>query len=94
MIKKDLMKTFIDEIYSSPPRKKYPTNKIVYNHIDEIWSIDLVDSSDYKISNIKGYRYIFNIIDIFSKYFCAIPPKNKYSQTITIEFSNILSSSK
>ena len=59
MIKKDLTKIFIDEIYSQPPRKNYPTNKIVYNNIDEIWSIDLADMVDYKISNNKGFSYIF-----------------------------------
>ena len=94
MPKKDLIKIFIDEIYSKPPKKNYPTNKIVYNHIDEIWSIDLADMIDYKISNNKGYRYIFIIIDNFSKYLWAIPLKNKYSQTITNEFSNILTTSK
>ena len=93
-MKKGLTKIFIDEIYSKPPKKNYPTNKIIYNHIDEIWSIDLADFSDYKTSNNKGYRYIFIIIDNFSKYLWAIPLKNKYSQTITNEFSNILSTSK
>ena len=34
------------------------------------------------------------MIDNFSKYLWAIPLKNKYSQTITNEFSNILSTSK
>ena len=94
MIKKDLTKIFIDEIYSKPPRKNYPTNKIIYNHIDEVWSIDLADMIDYKISNNKGFRYIFIIIDNFSKYLWAMPLKNKYSQTITNEFSNILTKSK
>ena len=94
MIKKDLTKIFIDEIYSKPPRKNYETNKIVYNNIDEIWSIDLADMIDYKISNNKGFRYIFIVIDNFSKYLWTIPLKNKYSQTITNEFSNILTKSK
>ena len=44
--KKELTKIFIDEKYSSPPRKTYPTKKIAYNHIDEIWSLDLADFSD------------------------------------------------
>ena len=70
------------------------TNKIIYNHTDEIWSIDLADKIVYKISNNKGYRYIFIIIDNFNKYFWAIPLKNKYSQTITNEFSNIITKSK
>ena len=49
---------------------------------------------DYKTSNNKGYRYIFIVIDNLSKYLWAIPLKNKYSKTITDEFSNILTKSK
>ena len=49
---------------------------------------------DYKISNNKSYRYIFIVIDNFSKYLWAIPLTNKYSPTITNEFSNFLTTSK
>ena len=49
---------------------------------------------DYKISNNKGYRYIFIIIDNSSEYLWAIPLKNRNSQTITNEFSNFLTTSK
>ena len=94
MKKRDLTKIFVDEIYSKPSLRNYPSNKKVYNYVDEIWSIDLADFLDYKTSNNKGFRYIFIIIDIFSKYLWAILPKNKYSQTITNEFSNILKTSK
>ena len=94
MLKKDNIKNFINEIYSKPPKKNYETNKVIYNHIDEIWSIDLDDMVDYIISNNKGFRYTFVIIDNYSKYLGAIPLKNKYSQTITNEFSNILTTSK
>ena len=76
-MKRDLTKIFIDEINSKPPKEKYPTNKIIYNHIDEIWSIDLADMIDYKISNNKRFRYIFVIIDNYSKYLRAIALKNK-----------------
>ena len=94
MIKKDLTKILIDEIYSTSPKKNYLTNKIIYNHIDETWSINLADMIDYKTTNNKGFRFIFVIIDNFSKYLWAIPLKNKYSQTITNDFSNILTTSK
>ena len=93
-MKKDLTKIFIDEIYSKPPLRNYETSKIIYNHIDEIWSIDLVDKFNYKISNNKGFRYIFVIIDNYSKYLWAIPLKNKYSQFTSNEFSKILTTSK
>ena len=94
MKKRDLTKIFVDEIFSKPPRKNNPTNKVVYNSIDEIWSIDLADFSEYKASNNIGFRYIFIIIDNLSKYLWCVPLKNKYSQTITKEFSNILTTSE
>ena len=88
------IRNFIDKTYSTPPKKNYPINKIIYNHIDEIWSIDLADLIDYKTSNNKGYRSLFIIVDNFSKLMWAIPLKNKYSQTITNEFSVILTTTK
>ena len=94
MSNKGNTKTFIKKIYSTPPKKNDKTNKIKYNHIDEIWNIDLADMIDYKTSNNKGFWYIFVIIDSYSKYLSAIPLENKYSKTITEEFSNILTKSK
>ena len=47
MSKKDLIKIFIDEIYMKPPKKNYETNKIVNKHIDDTWSLDLLDMIDY-----------------------------------------------
>ena len=79
MKKKVLTRTFIDEIYSKPPLRSFPTKKMVYNHIDEIWSFDLADMTDYKLSNNKGFRHIFIIIDNFSKCFWCIPLKKQSS---------------
>ena len=93
-MKKNNVKTFIDEIYSKLPKKKYPTNKIKINHIDEIWSTDLKDMSDYKVLNKKRFGYIFVIIDNFSKYTWCIPLKNKNDQIITDEFSKTLTTLK
>ena len=42
-MKRVLMNILIDEIFYKPANKTYPINGIIYNHIDEIWSIDLVD---------------------------------------------------
>ena len=67
MTKRDIIIIFIGEICSKPPKKNYETNKVTYNYIDEIWSIDLADMIDYKISNNKGLRYIFVFFYNFSK---------------------------
>ena len=88
------MNIFIDEIYSKPPKKNYITNKINIYHIDDTWSIDLLDLNDYGPKNNKGYRYCLIVIDNFSKYGWAIPIKNKNSQTIKDTFSQILDKRK
>ena len=72
-MKRDLINFFIDENYSEPPMQTYPTNKIIYKHKDEIWSIDLVDMNDYKTSNNKGFRYRFIIFDNLSKILWCVP---------------------
>ena len=75
MTKKDNTKIFINETNSTLPRKNYPTNKIIYKQNDEIYSIDLMDMSDYSISIKKGSRYILVVIDNFSKHTWCIPLK-------------------
>ena len=94
MLKKDNVQTFIDEIYPSPPKKNFTTNELIYNHIDEVWTIDLADMIDYKTSNIKGFRSIFIIFGNFSKYLWCIPLKKENSKTLTEEFSIFLTTSK
>ena len=44
-------------------RKIMKPIKVRYNHFDEIWSIDLADMVNYKISNNKRFRYMFVIKD-------------------------------
>ena len=92
-MKKDLTKIFIDEIYSKPPKKNYPTNKTIIKSIDDTWSSDLLDMNDYVPKNNKGYRYILVVIDNFSKFGWTTPLKNKFSQSITDAFSEIIKSS-
>ena len=88
------IKIFINEIYSKPPRKNYATNKTDVYHIDDIWSLDILDLKDYGPENNRGYRYVLVIIDNFSKFGWTIPLKNKNAQTIKDSFENILICSK
>ena len=39
-------KIFINDIYSKPPKKIYSTNKTDVYHIDDIQSLDKLDSKD------------------------------------------------
>ena len=85
------IKIFINEIYSKPPKKNYNTNKTDVYYIDDIWFLDIVDLKDYGPENNSGYRYVFVIIDNFSKLGWTILKKN--AQTIKDSFENILISS-
>ena len=86
--------TFISEINTKTPKKNYEVKKINYSPIDEIRSTDLIDMFDWKNPNNKGYRYIFVIFGIFSKWPSSIPVKTKNSKTITDEFSKSSTTSK
>ena len=88
------IKIFINEIYSKPPKKNYVTNKTDVYHIDDIWSLDILDLKDYGQENNRGYRYVLVTIDNFSKFGRTIPLKNKNAQTIKDSFENILTNSK
>ena len=71
------IKVFINEIYSKPPKKYYATNKIDVYHIDDIWSLDILDLKDYGPENNRGYRYVLFTIDNFSKFGWTTPLKKK-----------------
>ena len=88
------IKTFINEIYSKPPKKYYNTNKTNVYYIDDTWSLDILDLKDYGTKNNRGYRYDLVTIDNFSKFGWTIPLKNKNAITIKDFFENILINSK
>ena len=88
------IKIFINEIYSKGPRKYYPTNKTDDYHIDDVWSLDILDLKEYGPEINRGYRYVLVVIDNFSKFGWTYPIKNTNAQTIKDSIENILISSK
>ena len=88
------IKTFINEIYSKPPKKKYATIKTGVYHINYIWILVILDLKDHGPENYRGYRYVSVIIDHFSKFGWTVPLKNKNAQTIKDSFEKILINSK
>ena len=82
------IKIFINEIYSKPPKKNYATNKTDVYHIDDTWSLDILDLKDYGSENNRGYRYVLVTIDNFSKFGWTVPLKNRNGQTIKDSFEN------
>ena len=52
-----------------------------------------LDINDYGPKHNRGYRYVLVVIDNFSEFGWTIPLKNKYAQSITDTFSEIIKSS-
>ena len=87
------IRIFLNEIYSKGPKKNYATNKTDVYHIDDIWSLDILDLKDYGPENNREYRYILVIIDNFSKFGWTEPLKSKNGMRIKDSLESILISS-
>ena len=72
---------------------KFPRQKVIVNHINEIHSTDLVDMTQYSKIN-RSYKYIFTNIDVFSKIAYAYLIKSKKIQDIKPCFERIFKKNK
>lgn len=53
---------------------KFPTRHVASSFPNQYWSVDLVDMSN---KSDKGYKYIFNFVDVFSRKLFSYPIKSK-----------------
>ena len=88
------IETFIDKIYSKPPKKNYATKKTNVYHIEVICSLDILDLKDYGPEIKRNYRYVLLIIDNSSKIGWTVPLKKKTAQAIRDSFGTFLTCSK
>ena len=70
-------------------RRKFPLRQVEVSYADDTWSADLVDMQAYSRDN-KGYKYLLNVIDVFSKYAWSVPLKSKTGQEVSEAFETIL----
>lgn len=75
-----------------PIRRKFTRRQVHVFEVDEIWGADLIEMQEWSRVN-KGYRYMLNVIDVFSKYAWSIPLKDKRGETTAEAFKQIVSSS-
>ena len=79
------------------PRKvNFTRRKVISNHIDHIWGIDLITMKKYSKHN-KNYKYILTLIDFFSRYswfYRLKSKKSKKSEEIINSFKDIFKKSK
>ena len=71
------IKICINEINSKGPKRNYATNKTDIYHIDDIWSLDILDLKDYGPESNRGYRSVLVVINNFREYGWTIPLKKR-----------------
>ena len=85
-------KEIVKEIFS-PVIKKFDCIKIIPHYKDECWSIDLIDRASLSKYN-KNYKFIFTIIDNYTKYAWAIPLKDKSGKSTTTALKSLIEKAK
>jgi len=65
-------------------RKRFPRNPYTVTNIDDVWELDLADLSSLSKYTDK-YKYLLNVIDIFSRYAWSVPLMDKTGTSITTD---------
>jgi small nuclear ribonucleoprotein (snRNP)-like protein len=71
------------------PHRHRINKPIISKNVNDLWAGDLIDMNLYKTNN-RGYRYIFTLVDIFSRNVFLLRLKNKDAQTLQTAFSEFL----
>jgi hypothetical protein len=66
---------------------------ILTKGVDDLWAADLLELKKYSREH-KGYAYLLNVTDTFSKFVWAISIKNKEGVTVSKAFENIIKNAK
>ena len=66
----------------------FTRRKVISNHIDHIWGIDLITMMKYSKQN-KNYKYILTVIDFLSEYSWCYPLKTKKSEESIDSFQDV-----
>ena len=82
--KKAGRKNLADELHK-PTKRNFTRRRVISIHIDEIWCSDLVEMQPFSKWN-KGYKYLFVVLDMYSKYGWIIALKEKKGFTAADAF--------
>ena len=73
----------------APVRRKFQRRHVISYGVDDVWSCDLVEMQEWSKQN-KGYRYMINVVDVFSKFAWSVPLKDKIGKTVLEAFKQIV----
>ena len=75
-----------------PIIRKFNKRKVYSQFKDNIWGVDLADMQSLSRKN-KGIKYLLCAIDLYSKYTCVFPLKDKKGISIVNAFNKIIKQS-
>jgi len=76
-----------------PITRKFKRRRVYVSNINKIWSADMIDKSKLSKQN-KGYKYLLNVIDLFSEYVYSIPLKSKSQHNVANAFEKLFINNK
>jgi len=71
-----------------PLRKRFPRNPYTVNNINDVWEMDILDLTSLKKYN-NNYRYLLQVIDVFSKYLHSVPLRTKTGKEVAAALESI-----
>ena len=86
------MDQIVEEVHKGV-RKVNNYRKIYSDYKNQIWSLDLIEMQEFENEN-KGFRYILNCIDLYTRYVFAIPLKTKTGKETAIAIQKIITTAK
>lgn len=93
---KELAKPKVSDSYElakelhKPIRRNFERRKIITKGINELWAADLLIMTTVDTKLNKGYKYLLNVIDTFSKFAYIEPLKKKDGPTVSEAFERII----
>lgn len=78
----------VNEIHKNA-RVNFPRRTVIMKDIDDLWQADLIDMQSISKVN-KNSRFIFTVIDTFSKYAWAFPLETKNKDVVCDAFKRLL----
>jgi hypothetical protein len=84
-LKKDYFKNLSKELHKrGPVINNIQTRTVQSLYVDDIWSCDLADMGASYTSQNHGYRYLLNIVDVFSRYAWSFELRNKTGKSVVL----------
>lgn len=75
-------------------RKRFKRRALIVRDLDEVWSVDLVQMTQYPAGANRNFKFILAIVDCLSKYTWMQAIKDKSSNSVLNGFKSVFKSTK